>query len=108
MNKDINQFKDVLRRLASSPEEQKLYLENLKVAPLADELALEFEDALLIFRSRLTASQIEFVEEIDNLLNQMSNGSEDLWHVNALSNNPSWQAVRVKAKEALEMFQTTL
>jgi hypothetical protein len=106
MIKNIERFKAVLERLASPAEQQKLYLENLKVAPSVDELALEFDDALLEFRPKLTLSQINLVDQIDNLLNQMSNGPKELWHVNALSDNPSWQDIRVKAKHALDLFET--
>lgn len=89
--------------LAWSPEEQLSYLTNLGVAPLLDELALEFDDiyrpivADLIPRSHDVAL-VDALRAVDAALS-----SDALrWNFENID-DPGWQAVRSTARLVLQI-----
>jgi len=86
-------FIDLVERLASSPEAQIAYLENLDVE--VDELALEFESLHVPHRLTFTDRQNDYVREIDRLFSEMSNSSDDgLWSFSGLQSDRRWAKVR--------------
>lgn len=99
----------VLRRLALPAIQQKEYLFDLGTAPSADELALEFDDAYLLFTNNIENRGngiddrivLEKIKEINSILNQMSNLDDpDIWNVKSL-NNTWWNKIRLLASEVL-------
>jgi len=72
----------------------------------ADELALDYADALLLITDcpqlSLTPEQQAAIEVVDHLLHQMS-GKQNaaLWTEAALRTAPAWQEVRRLAREGL-------
>ncbi|HJU66707.1 MAG TPA: hypothetical protein VJ650_00565 [Gemmatimonadaceae bacterium] len=93
-----------LRALAASPDVQLARFPDFVVK--ADELALDFADAHLIFAQcqqlEFTPAQRDAVNAVDRLLDEMS-GPEHaaLWSEQALREAPQWDAVRQVAKLAL-------
>lgn len=96
-----------LRRLSSEPEDQIAYLKALGVYPLADELALEFDDSYMALRAatqvdaKVSMDVMSMLDTLDGLLAQMS-GSEksELWNAGALD-SAEWNKVRQLAGEIL-------
>jgi hypothetical protein len=101
----MNELKRILEILASNPEHQIQYLEDLGVAPLADELGLEFDDAVNL-PSELPAEVGDVLSMLDNKLSTMSGGDKShLWQTQALSSAEEWQEVRQLAMEALTLLE---
>src|SRR5207248_10895643 len=99
-DKVVNELYQILERLASPPQAQIDYLRNLGVAPLADELALEFHDLHLLVpqltaQRVLTQQQSEALDAVSRQLDAMS-ASQDtsLWMEDALRRHPAWVEVR--------------
>ena len=71
----------------------------------ADELALDFDNALLIFRQAspvLTPIQVARLQAVDTLLDHMSGAAQaHLWTPEALRTAPEWVTVRGCAQAAL-------
>jgi hypothetical protein len=93
-----------VENLASPADRQKAYLVSLGVAPSADELALEFDDAMSGVSAEAALS--EKLDAIGNQLAAMS-GEENshLWQMGALVKSPEWATVRTLAAEALVLLQ---
>lgn len=93
-----------LRALAGPVDEQLARFPNFVVK--ADELALDFADAHLLFEQcqqlEFTAAQREAVAAVDRLLDRMSGPERAaLWTEQALREAPEWDRVRTAAKVAL-------
>ncbi|MGH7889688.1 MAG: hypothetical protein ACRENF_03975, partial [Thermodesulfobacteriota bacterium] len=90
------------------------YLKRLGTFPSTDELALEFDDVYLTFKSNLSSLESgidnEFVSKIDSLnelFDGMSENHPELWIVDSLNSN-DWSRVRDIAKEALEIHSRSV
>ena len=99
------QLREALVRLGSSAKEQEAYLRQLGTAPSADELALEFSDALGVLQGQLDEPAFAAASRLDRYLEDMS-GSEhaQLWTTDALYAAPEWTHVRQLAEEALRFL----
>jgi hypothetical protein len=98
----IAQLVEAVERLAASAEVQVRYLEGLGVAPSADELALELDDAWLAASRGLSDRQRAAVELLDEALRRLSGReNETFWTVVALESDPRWESVRSLARAAL-------
>lgn len=91
-----------IKRLAAPADEQENYLRQLGTAPLADELALEFSDALGYQHGVLTPVALATARELDAQLTTMSGEhNASLWTLDALHTASEWNRVRELAKRAL-------
>jgi len=89
-----------LQRLTMPAEEQIQYLTDKGVAPSADELALEFDDALA--GAPLSKRERKLLGPLDAHLNGMSGQHHAaLWTISALRTRSEWAEVRRLAREAL-------
>ncbi|MFI6101281.1 hypothetical protein ACIA8G_37530 [Lentzea sp. NPDC051213] len=95
-------LKEAVGRLAMPADAQRAWLESIGTAPLADELALEFDDALIRHRA-VSTEAAALVARINGLLEDMS-GPGPVWHVDALATAPQWAEVRALAQEALPLL----
>lgn len=95
-----------LQRLAAPAHEQRRWLEEIGTAPLLDELALEFDDALKSPEGEAVASRVpEKIRCLDEHLLSFSGPSyERLWKVDALT-APEWEEVRRLARNALRLLE---
>ena len=99
-DKAVEELCQVLVRLASPSQAQIDYLRHLGVAPLADELALEFHDLHLLVpqlaaQRVLTHQQSAAVDAVSRKLDAMSAGQDtSLWMEDALRSHPDWVEVR--------------
>jgi hypothetical protein len=86
--------------LAAEPAAQVAYLASIGTAGLADELALEFEDAYNVLRPGLPQlnvpeSAVEKLSRLEALLDEMSAGHQaELWTPGALQTSGYWSEVR--------------
>lgn len=109
MAKMRDNYREALRRLASSAEEQEQYLSELRTAPSADELALEFSDAFLVVQDELDANARRAGLDLDAYLETMSGTDNSTkWTVLALRRAPEWRIVRDLANRALLLFDGEL
>ncbi len=102
----LEQLRTALQALAAPAEQQLARYPSFAV--VADELALDFDDALGLLEAQsapLTKAQMAGLLALDALLNQMS-GSEraDLWTSHALRSAAEWEEVRSASIEVLELF----
>src|SRR5262249_17189597 len=99
-DKVVDELYQILERLALPPQAQIDYLRNLGVAPLADELALEFHDLHLLVpqlaaQRVLTHHQRAAIDAESRQRDAMSAREEtSLWLEDALRRYPDWVAVR--------------
>ncbi len=106
--KRIDRFNAVLERLASSATDQREYIDGLGLAPMLDELALEFEDLYL---------------PLGQILDSLRNGaviSRECSEISAALASPTlgwvfddlaseeWAAIRVRAARTSELLSTSL
>ena|SRR5688500_10769983 len=96
-----------LRALAGPAEAQLARFPEFVVK--ADELALDFADAHLLFAQcqqlEFTRAQRDAVADVDQLLDQMSGPERSaLWTEQALREAPEWDSVRNAAKRALRQL----
>jgi len=96
------EFRSSTERLASAADEQEAYLRQLGTAPSADELALEFTDALMVEKTHLDEGERTAALHLDEYLSQIS-GEEnaELWTIAALHHAPEWAHVRDLANDLL-------
>lgn len=93
--------------LALPAPDQAACLERMGVAPLADELALELHDHVLLVdqfveHGYLTPEDADGFRKLDGLLAQMSGpDKESLWTIDALKAAPEWASVRQEARSLL-------
>jgi len=102
----VQQLLEATRILAAPPEAQAQHLTELGVAPLADELALEYADvagAVVANPGLLTTTQTLGVLELDRLLSQLS-GSEhaEQWTIGALHTADEWAEIRRLAQQVVD------
>ena len=107
---DIADIKNTLLILSAQPEEQIAHLLSLGLPGVpdqagdqttVDELALEFDDALIRYKSNLATPMPAVLRELDSLLDQMSN-DEKLWTVASLRSAREWAQVRETARRCLD------
>jgi hypothetical protein len=99
------QFQQALQRLASSAQEQESYLVKLGTAPSADELALEYSDALELVQADLDETVRGAARQLDRYLEEISGREHaELWTVAALHVAPEWMHVRELASSVLELL----
>ena len=101
----INDLCETVGRLSASAEEQAAYVIQLGVAPLVDELALEFGDVVvrvpeLVAAGVLNESQATVLQELHQTLHEFSGiENEELWLIESLG-DPIWAMVRALANKA--------
>jgi hypothetical protein len=100
----IERLVDTLRALAAPAEEQLARYPDFVVK--ADELALDFDDALRLVMDcpqiRLEAEQEHALERLDDTLERMSGeANASLWTARALREREEWAHVRRLARAAL-------
>ena len=99
-------LRSALQALAATPEIQVARFPDFVV--VADELALDFDDALLMFRQgspTLSPQQTAHLQALDTLLHEMSGAANaSLWTLAALNTSPEWVTVRTHARELLVAF----
>jgi len=97
---------DKLEVLANPPEKQIAYLCSIGLdGDDVDELALEFEDAMVATKSEfnsgnISTKQYEQLLGLNSLLDDLSNNSE-LWNEESLRVSNEWETVRSLAKSCL-------
>jgi hypothetical protein len=99
-----------LERLAAPADTQILYLREIGTFPLADELALEFNDAVvaswqLVEAGLLTQTALDAALALDDWLKTfsgMEHASE--WRPEALHFSSNWSRARELAREALNLM----
>jgi hypothetical protein len=95
-----------VEHLAWPADQQRVYLANLGVAPLLDELALEFDDAFKPIRAALYELGIDDstrrdIGSIDLILTELTEESkidDSVWNTAALDNDKRWLDIRQLAK----------
>jgi hypothetical protein len=101
-------LRQALLALAAPPDEQVARFPAF--VAVADELALDFDDALAVLTSPDAAwtggaGQRAALDAVDSLLEDMSRRhDETLWTVEALQERPEWRRVRRLAAAALAAF----
>ncbi len=112
-DKVVEELCQVLVRLASPSQAQIDYLQHLGVAPLADELALEFHDLYLLVpqlaaQRVLTYQQRKAVDAVSRKLDDMSTYQDTrLWTEDALQSHPDWVEVRRLAAIAAKALRSS-
>jgi len=111
MDHRLDMLKLALANLAGSADDQARYLDgvlgNSAAAYGNDELAQELNDAFASHldmkeRGLMKDEQIDAVRQVDQLLGQISAGTEDVfWRREALATDPRWDQVRMAARAAL-------
>src|SRR5215510_7406162 len=111
-DKVVDELYQILERLALPPQAQIDYLNHLGVAPLADELALEFHDLhllvpQLVAQRVLTPQQSEAIDAVSRQLDVMSACQDtSLWREDALRRHPDWVEVRRLAAMAAKVIRS--
>ncbi len=103
ITKSFDGLREAVARLAASATVQRAYLQELGVVPSADELGLEFDDALAPVRHQLHGEAAAALRILDELLSEMD---ETLWSTNALEDQ-AWQRVRETAETAKRALANT-
>src|SRR5215831_2195645 len=112
-DKVVDELCQILERLASPPQAQIDYLQHLGVAPLADELALEFHDLYLLVpqlaaQRVLTHQQHKAVDAVSRKLDDMSTCQDPhLWTEDALQSHADWVEVRRLAAIAAKALHSS-
>jgi hypothetical protein len=106
-------FKTEMRRtlenLAADATEQKRYLEGLGVSPMADELALEFDDissrlGLAAEEHLVSPDTASMLHSLNRTLAAMSgHANARLWSIDGLQ-SAEWDVVRREARAALDRW----
>ena len=107
-----NRLRDAVAILARPPDAQQEWLRSIGTFPLADELAIEFDDwaGLLPKFERdglVDEASAGAVREVAAALDQLQDEfgeSEDAWIASKLAASPMWEAVRRAAGHALVAF----
>ena len=100
-------LRETLQALAAPADQQLARFPDLAVK--ADELALDFDDALILVHqagaTTVSAEQRARLDDVHALLAAMSGeANEALWTERALYENAQWGAVRRAAARALQAF----
>ena len=105
-----NRLIEVVGRLAAPAEVQINYLDQHGFGPLADELALEFDDAALVVDQLHRDGTISetarlAIQALDRKLDSFSGEAlEHLWTFEALRSAPEWKAVRGLARRCVSLL----
>jgi hypothetical protein len=96
---ELRRLRTTLEHLAWPASRQRDYLIGLGVAPLADELALEFDDAFRVVEAMpamlgLSAAARESLLTVDRALDAMSKSDSGVWQVESLAGSTRWAEVR--------------
>jgi hypothetical protein len=103
------EMRRTLENLAADATEQRRYLKGLGVSPLADELALEFDDIasrldLAIQEHLVSPETASAVHSLNRTLRAMSgDANARLWSIDGLQ-SAEWDIVRRQARAALERW----
>lgn len=103
----VELLRDATTVLASEPAAQLQYLEQLGVAGVVDELALEYDDVASAAKDMLQAGEIdrvqyEAIQSLSKYLDDMSGAkNKNLWQPENLSVAPEWETVRRLADHLL-------
>jgi hypothetical protein len=106
----LERLTQAVRRLSWQARQQQDYLVELGVAGLADELALEFDDAFRPVRQLLDVLQVATPAQValvalDELLDEMSESEADeIWTWAALHHSVEWGQVRALASRTLQLL----
>jgi hypothetical protein len=112
-DKVVEELCQVLGRLAAPAQAQIDYLQHLGVAPLADELALEFHDLYLLVpqlaaQRVLTHQQSKAIDAVSRKLDDMSTCQDPrLWAEDALRSHLDWVEVRRLASIAAKALRSS-
>jgi len=99
-----------VEQLASDAAAQLAYLDQLKVSPGVDELALEFDDIAparddMLAVGELNNDEHRAVTQLDAVLSRMSGGADErLWTREAVASDARWAELRRQAGECLRAF----
>ena len=97
---DFSEIVKAIECLSLSPDKQVDYLKGLGTYPYLDELALQFDDAFVSVKGRLT----ELIDELESLNSLLDNLSEeqypDIWNAKSLG-APPWEQIRSLTKNIL-------
>lgn len=97
------EFRKTVEHLAASAHEQEAYLRRLGTAPSADELAIEFSDALIVERENLDEPVRNAALALDQYLTELSGPEKaDLWTVMSLHKASEWALLRQLATDVLQ------
>jgi hypothetical protein len=98
-------LRTTLDRLAAPADRQVEYLEKLRVGPLADELALEFDAAFAPLRPRMAESPdySDLLAALKDLDRELLNKSNE-WYTSSLADSERWAAIRQAAAWALRLM----
>ncbi|WP_088413326.1 hypothetical protein [Mycobacteroides saopaulense] len=89
----LNNFIKVIERLAAPAKEQIDYINGLDIP--VDELALEFDSLYLVDRLSLTNEQLGYSNQIDRLLDDLSNDDDKgQWSREGLISDLRWGEIR--------------
>lgn len=103
----MDRLRAILSKLAAEPHKQIQYLEELGVAPSADELGLEFDDVANTIQFLSSKAKLA-LGSLDDKLSEMSGKEhEELWTTQALLNTKEWREVRQLAQAALAVLDET-
>ncbi|MEU4193717.1 hypothetical protein AB0E69_17595 [Kribbella sp. NPDC026611] len=106
MNAENRQLIQLLRsiaRLALPADDQLAYLAGIGVGDLADELALDLDDATALGeRLGFTPAELELVARLEQLLDDLTETrTEQTWRAEGLRTDPRWEQTRLVAREFL-------
>lgn len=98
------QLQRALTHLAWKAEKQIDYISRLAVGP--DELALEFDDAFRVASGMVSEGILpetfrDLLVPMDELLTEMTHGTQDEWSVDSLTHSSAWNCLRRLATDAL-------
>jgi len=104
---------DSLFNLASSPDDQLLFLKRVGIPGCIDDLALEFSDRVVVAKQKyeegeINERQYNLMIEIDKKLDAIS-GKENayFWEEDGLRNSKEWEEIRKLSKDCLILFKVT-
>lgn len=110
MQNYIENLCEQLRLLSRPAKEQLDYLESIGGAPI-DELALEFEEVMILAPQKLqdgkiTTAQVDSINFLYSKLNMLNNDiSGEFWTESALVEQPEWGEIRSLARDCLTKFE---
>lgn len=102
-----DRFIEVVRQLSMNADEQ---LQKLRGTVVTDEIATDFTEIglpyaqKLLYNGWITQEQFNHVEEIEKMLEQMTQNKE-LWNDEALLNSPDWEKCRKRGRILLKTLE---
>jgi hypothetical protein len=107
------EIRRTLKNLAADASEQALYLKELGVSGLADELALEFDDissrvGQAVEEDLVSPDTASAIQELSRVLQAMSgDANARLWSIDGLQ-SAEWDVVRRHARTAMDLYDADL